>query len=202
MVPPLSLSLPRNRKPRKLPQNDGRGKRVAARSTQEPKNLKSKFEPVFKMETVTLIDPLDRIVEVMGDLSSAYDVPYILMGRENGKDVTELQHLIRSLIDVLTTPIGSMPTLRFYGCKLFDYIDRPANEELKLNMLAAVHEAIDRWEPRLLLERVELLWGASPGQIILTIHGFYLLEGRGVTLNNLRLDFKKDVFNTHLDNEN
>lgn len=136
---------------------------------------------------------IDEIVEAMGTPVSDYDAPYELMGRENGKDVTEIQHLIRSLIDLLTTPKGSMPTLREYGCRLHDYIDRPINGALRIDMLAAVYEAIDRWEPRLLLDHVDLEATDEPGQLNLTLVGHYLLEGRGVTLRNVKLDFRKEV---------
>lgn len=147
--------------------------------------------------SVSISDPIEQILEAMGNPVSAYDAPYTLMGRENGKDVTEIQHLIRSLIDLLTTPYGSMPTLREYGCKLFDYIDRPMNEELRLDMMAAIYEALDRWEPRLYVHTLTLELGAQEGQFLLFLTGQYLLEGRGVVLNNVTLDFKKEQKLSH-----
>lgn len=142
---------------------------------------------------VGLSDPIEEIIAAMDNPVSVYDVPYVLMGRESGKDVTEIQHLIRCLIDLLTTPIGSMPTLREYGCRLHDYIDSPINSALKLDMLAAIFMAIDRWEPRLALEKIDVLAGDEVGQLFLTLQGRYLLEGRAITLHNLTLDFKKET---------
>lgn len=144
------------------------------------------------MSQVSISDAIEKVVEAMGSPVSIYDAPYTLMGRENGKDVTEIQHLIRSLIDLLTTPYGSMPTLREYGCRLFDYIDRPMNAELRLDMMAAVYEALDRWEPRLYVHTLSLEHGQQEGQLLLSLTGQYLLEGRGVVLNNVTLDFKKE----------
>jgi hypothetical protein len=150
------------------------------------------------MPEVSINDPIEKIIAAMDNPVSAYDAPYTLMGRENGKDVTEIGHLIRSLTDLLTTPYGSMPTLREYGCRLFEYIDRPMNAELRLDMLAAIYSAIDRWEPRLFLHTVSLELGAHEGQLLLNLTGYYLLEGRGVVLNNVTLDFKKDqTLNTY-----
>lgn len=152
-----------------------------------PEELPIPYKPIYVTDTI------DRIVAAMDSPLSIYDAPYVLMGRENGKDVTEIQHLVRSLIDLLTTPLGSMPTLREYGCRLFEYIDRPMNEELRLDMLQAVYYAIDRWEPRLLLSSVDLVAGDELGLLYLTLNGVYLLEGRAVQLNNLTLDFRKEV---------
>jgi phage baseplate assembly protein W len=143
-------------------------------------------------QEVTLFDPSDEVMAAMLEYSSAFDVPYVLMGRDNGKDVTELQHLIRSLTDGLTTRKGTMPTLREYGSSLPDFIDKPINGALSLLMLGGVHEFIDRWEPRLQLIAADLRPDDFvEGVVWLDIQAYYTLEGRVVELNNLRLDFKK-----------
>lgn len=135
-------------------------------------------------------DDINRIVAEMDNPVSPIDHKYELMGRESGENVTEIQHLLRSIIDLLTTPLGSYPTIRAYGCRLSDYVDRPMDASTKLDMLAAITDAINRWEPRLLVNTVELLCGIQQGEFLLNLTGYYLLGGRAVALHNIKLDFK------------
>ena len=46
--------------------------------------------------------------------------------------------------------------LRDYGSDLPDIIDQPINGETLIDVYQATAEALDRWEPRLKLERVQI----------------------------------------------
>ncbi|AMO55629.1 hypothetical protein GZ77_09155 [Endozoicomonas montiporae] len=101
-----------------------------------------------------------------------------------GKALSGKAHLRQSIADILRTPIGSRVMRRDYGSRLFDLIDEPVNAAWKTECYAAVAEALDQWEPRLKLERVQVV-SVSSGQVTLDIEGEHLPDGKPVTLEGL-----------------
>lgn len=79
-----------------------------------------------------------------------------------GKHLSSVAHLAQSINDIITTRIGSRVLRRAYGCAIHDYIDYPMNPRTRLLMIAAIASALNTWEPRLKLSRVELI-DASEG---------------------------------------
>lgn len=63
-------------------------------------------------------------------------------------------HLNQSIADILTTPIGTRVMRPEYGSNIPRLIDQPMNKAWKLKIYAACAEALDRWEPRIRLEKV------------------------------------------------
>lgn len=90
--------------------------------------------------------------------------------RHTGKPLSAYDHLRQSVVDILTTPIGSRVMRRDYGSRLYELIDKPANPALKLSVFAAVIDALRLWEPRLIVDRV-LLVSAQAGQFVIGIIG-------------------------------
>ena len=82
----------------------------------------------------------------------------------------EEQHLVQSINDILSTPLGSRVMRRDYGSDLPRLIDAPVNGETLVDLYAATAEAIDRWEPRFDLRRVEVA-DAVAGKLSLTLTG-------------------------------
>ncbi len=82
----------------------------------------------------------------------------------------EEQHLAQSINDILSTPLGSRVMRRAYGSDLPRLIDAPVNGETLVDLYAATAEAIDRWEPRFDLRRVEVA-DAVAGKLSLTLTG-------------------------------
>ena len=82
----------------------------------------------------------------------------------------EEQHLAQSINDILSTPLGSRVMRRDYGSDLPRLIDAPLNGETLVDLYAATAEAIDRWEPRFELRRVEVA-DAVAGKLSLTLTG-------------------------------
>ncbi|WP_039017336.1 GPW/gp25 family protein [Halocynthiibacter namhaensis] len=78
------------------------------------------------------------------------------MDRQTGRRITGDAHLAQSIADILTTPKGTLVMLRDYGSDLPDIIDQPINGETLIDVYQATAEALDRWEPRLKLERVQI----------------------------------------------
>ena len=78
------------------------------------------------------------------------------MDRQTGRRITGDAHLAQSIADILTTPKGTLVMLRDYGSDLPDIIDQPINGETLIDVYQATAEALDQWEPRLKLERVQI----------------------------------------------
>ncbi|EQC1080835.1 MULTISPECIES: GPW/gp25 family protein [Enterobacter] len=79
---------------------------------------------------------------------------YIGMNQDNGKAISDADHLRQSVRDILLTPQGSRIARREYGSLLSALIDQPQNPALRLQIMAAVYVSLSRWEPRLTLDSI------------------------------------------------
>ena len=79
-----------------------------------------------------------------------------MMDRTTGKAIGELAHLRQSVGDILTTPIGSRVMRHEYGSQVPMLVDQPDNLVTELRLLSAAASALMRWEPRLLVRRIQL----------------------------------------------
>ena len=70
--------------------------------------------------------------------------------------IGERAHIRQSLVDILTTPVGSRVLVRDYGSRLPALVDRPLNAQTRLDVMSATAEAVGRWEPRIRLSRVSV----------------------------------------------
>ncbi|MFG3876028.1 GPW/gp25 family protein [Escherichia coli] len=66
------------------------------------------------------------------------------------------EHLRQSVIDILSTPVGSRVLLREYGSRLFSLLDNPQDDFTRVRIVRETATALERWEPRLTLRRVEV----------------------------------------------
>lgn len=92
------------------------------------------------------------------------------LSRHTARIIAPDAHLAQSITDVLTTPIGSRVLRREYGSDLPNIIDRPMNGETVVDIFQATAEAIDRWEPRFDLRRVQIE-DPSAGHLTLVLIG-------------------------------
>ena len=106
------------------------------------------------------------------------------MSRTKGQQIAGLSHLRQSITDILTTPVGSRVMRRDYGSRLFELVDAPLDGSTLVALFAATAEALDRWEPRFRLDRVQVQSG-EPGRVVLLLQGQYLPDGREVTMEGL-----------------
>jgi phage baseplate assembly protein W len=108
------------------------------------------------------------------------------MSRTTGAYLDDSEHLKQSIVDILTTPVGSRVMRREYGSNLFYLVDRPVNREFVQQIYAAVAEAIDRWEPRLQLKKVTVD-EVKDGRITLSLSGVYLITQQKVDLKGVKI---------------
>ena len=101
-----------------------------------------------------------------------------------GKSLSGLDHLRQSITDILTTPIGSRVMRREYGSRLFELIDAPLNRSTLLDVYAAAAEALQRWEPRVRVERVRAT-GISSGGLEIALQGIYLPDQQPITMDRI-----------------
>ncbi len=64
------------------------------------------------------------------------------MSATSGKELEGLDHLKQSIIDILTTPIGSRIMRREYGSRLLELVDRPINRDFSLEIYAAIADTV------------------------------------------------------------
>lgn len=102
------------------------------------------------------------------------------MSRETGKALQTLDHIQQSVLDILTTPIGSRVMNRAYGSGLFALVDAPLNASTKLSLIAATHEALHRWEPRVAIDTVTV--SGTAGSITLNLYCTIVATGQRFTI--------------------
>lgn len=103
------------------------------------------------------------------------------MCRNTGTYLSDLEHLKQSIIDILTTPIGTRVICRDYGSTLFQLTDHPINRDLFPKIYAAVADAIDKWEPRFKVQKITIT-SISEGRIVLSLIGKYLITQQKIAL--------------------
>lgn len=94
------------------------------------------------------------------------------MHATTGKRLDGTAHLAQSVLDILTTPVGTLPMRRDYGSLLPALLDHPYNPENRVRLFGATAQALRRWEPRLRLQRVAIEQGASASQFTVRIDGY------------------------------
>ncbi|MDT3419623.1 phage baseplate assembly protein W [Pseudomonas protegens] len=95
------------------------------------------------------------------------------MDRRTGQPLSGIEHVRQSIEDILTTPLGSRRMRPEYGSNLRRYVDLPVTGGWKSAVQAEVARALLRWEPRLKLERVQVV-AVVGGQISFQLVGQYL----------------------------
>jgi uncharacterized protein len=94
------------------------------------------------------------------------------MDRYTGRACTGLDHVRQSIMDILTTPIGSRVCNRDYGSNLQDLIDAPMNGAGVQAIFAASAMAIATWYPFVTLTKIEIDVQQEPGQALISLTGF------------------------------
>lgn len=108
------------------------------------------------------------------------------MNASTGKTISGIDHLRQSIIDILTTPIGTRVMQRDYGSRLYQLVDSPINSATLVQIYAAAVEALSIWEPRFVVDRVQAE-SAEPGKVVLALTGQYLPDGREIKIDGIEV---------------
>jgi phage baseplate assembly protein W len=98
-----------------------------------------------------------------------------------------MDHLKQSIRDILTTPLGTRVMRREYGSRLFELIDAPINAATIIDIVSATSDALAKWEPRIVVERVQIDDANETGKLALTISAKYLPDGQSIKLEGILL---------------
>lgn len=115
------------------------------------------------MTDATLIDILPRRAPNLAILKR-----WRGLGRNDASALDGIDHLRQSIIDILTTYPGERVMRPEYGSRLRDLIDRPVNAQWLADLYFEVACAIQRWEPRVRVQKVASRIDA-PGHVVLDI---------------------------------
>lgn len=109
------------------------------------------------------------------------------MNAHTGQPLSGLDHLRQSIRDILTTRIGTRVMRRDYGSDVPRLVDAAMTPRLAMNLYVAVAVALDQWETRFRLTRVQIT-DAAPGRITLAVEGIYLPDGKAIVMPGLEID--------------
>jgi uncharacterized protein len=95
------------------------------------------------------------------------------MDRHTGRVSAGIDHIRQSILDILTTPIGTRVCSRAYGSDLPNRIDWPMNEAGLQSIYAATALAIAAWYPFVTLTQIAVTPDpANPGTVQIALAGF------------------------------
>ena len=108
------------------------------------------------------------------------------MDRYTGKTISDYAHLRQSINTILTTSIGSRLFVRDFGAALVDLLDAPMNSAFLLSLRSAIADALEKYEPRIAIKKVDIpVFDSANGVIVVRLQGVYLPNGDLITLDNL-----------------
>ncbi len=93
---------------------------------------------------------------------------YIGLSRSNGGLLHDDAHIKQSILDILTTDLGSRVMRREYGSILYRLLDKPLDQLLIMQLYAATALAVTRWEPRVRLVHIAVQ-RTGQGSLIISI---------------------------------
>lgn len=108
-----------------------------------------------------------------------------------GKRLSGMAHLRQSVSDILNTPIGSRVLVRDYGSDLFELVDAPRDDLLRLRIIAATAKALARWEPRLKVLKVTVMFPEEEAGCVVEITGTNLENNTLVTTGGITVYGRK-----------
>jgi phage baseplate assembly protein W len=101
-----------------------------------------------------------------------------------GRELSGENHLRQSIRDILTTPIGSRVMRRDYGSELSNLVDAPANRATIMDIIAATVDALRKWEPRIIPQRVQVE-SYAPGSLTIALTAISVPDGNIIDLKSL-----------------
>jgi phage baseplate assembly protein W len=104
-----------------------------------------------------------------------------------GKPLSSQSHLLQSIRDILTTPIGSRVMRRDYGSRLFELVDQPMSRGLAVDFIAATADALTKWEPRMKVRKVNLKELDSDGRFVFDLEAVLTINGQLIRLEGIKL---------------
>lgn len=137
----------------------------------------------------------DKVVDAfLAGEESEWDRSHVLMSRESGLDIYEIDHVQESIITILTTRIGTRVGMRTFGSRLLDLLDGPITEATPAAVAYEIGVSC-QWEPRIIVSSVEVSPASdlSAGLLVFSLFFTYVIDGKAVALHGLQIDRNKIV---------
>ncbi|MFT8662627.1 GPW/gp25 family protein [Zymomonas mobilis] len=113
----------------------------------------------------------------------------VSFNRLTGAVITGMAHIIQSVDDILTTPIGTRICRRDYGSLIPYLIDQPFNATTAIRVYAATAQALSNWEPRLSIQSVNMIRDDT-GAVSLSIRSTVKSAGNSLSSFTIPLNQK------------
>lgn len=107
------------------------------------------------------------------------------MNRQTGRELGDVAHIRQSVMDILTTPVGSRVMRRDYGSYLFQLVDQPINDATRLLIMAAAVQALLLWEPRITPLKIDIDQTASG--VTVALDAIRADTGESVQINQVQV---------------
>ena len=105
-----------------------------------------------------------------------------MMSCNTGRDLSELDHIKQSIVDILTTPIGTRLMRRDYGSILPDLMAQPMNDVLILKIYSAIYTALLKWESRITINQI-VINHIGHGNLTIDLDTVYLITDQSINLS-------------------
>jgi phage baseplate assembly protein W len=100
------------------------------------------------------------------------------VNRLTGKYLTDFEHVVQSIWDIITTRIGTRVMRLDYGGDVLGLIDQPANRQTIASFYSKMALAINTWEPGFRVARFALAeTDNGGGHFVFDIQGIYFPRG-------------------------
>jgi uncharacterized protein len=94
----------------------------------------------------------------------------------------------QSVMLILETEPGERVMRPDFGCGLERYLMAPNNEVIRAQLSGSIEAALQRWEPRISVEEVDVYAGDDPAEVIVSIRYQHVRDGSdGAVLFPFRL---------------
>lgn len=112
------------------------------------------------------------------------------MNAQTGTSMSGIEHLKQSIINIITTPIGSRVMNRNYGSTLHLFYDQPMDAYHLAQIQAAIINALSIHEPRLKVSSVAVTPNIDPaqlGKLHINIDGVYVPTNETIAVTDLAI---------------
>ena len=84
----------------------------------------------------------------------------------------------QSIAIILDTEPGERVMLPAFGCGLRRFLMQPNTTATRAQMQREIEQALRSWEPRIVLERTDVLPGTDPAMVLIQIQYAHVRDGR------------------------
>lgn len=96
------------------------------------------------------------------------------MNAETGESLSGIDHLRQSLRNIIMTPTWQRVMRRDYGSDIHEKLDHPGTSANVLQIYAQLADALEKWEPRFDLQKINASVDSGQGAFTFSFEGDYL----------------------------